>query len=524
MPKVLIADDLSDAADEILRARGIEVERKTELAKDELIAALQDCEGLAVRSATKVDADAIERAKGLKVIGRAGIGVDNIDVKAATAAGVVVMNTPYGNSITTAEHTLAMLFAAARQIPAADASTQAGKWEKTKFLGVELFGKTRGIIGCGNIGAVVADRAQGVKMKVIAYDPYLTEERALEIGVEKVELPELLARADAISLHVPLTDKTRNVLSAEALASTKKGVIIINCARGGLVDEAALRKLLDEGHIGAAAFDVFSREPATDNPLFGARNFVATPHLGAATKEAQENVALQIAEQIADFLVSGAIANALNFPSVTAEEAPRLTPYVTLAERLGSMAGQLVTTGLKTVEVVFEGAPAELNTKPLVAAALAGVLRPALSEVNQVSAPALAAARGMQVAETRRPRASVFEGLMRVRVETERRSRIVSGALFAGEPRMVEVDGIAMDAPFAPHMLYIENQDRPGFIGALGMLLGGAAINIGTLNLGRKAPGGDALCMVAVDLPPTAALLAKVGKLPNVSAAQALSF
>jgi D-3-phosphoglycerate dehydrogenase len=524
MPKVLIADKLSPAADEILRSRGVKVVRKIGLARPELIEALQGCDGLAVRSATKVDAGVIGAAKGLKVIGRAGIGIDNIDVRAATAQGVVVMNTPYGNSITTAEHTMAMLFAAARQIPKADASTQAGKWEKTKFLGVELAGKTLGIIGCGNIGSVVADRAQGIRMKVIAFDPFLSEERALEIGVEKVDLDGLLARADAISLHTPLTDKTRNILSGEALAAAKRGVIVVNCARGGLVDEVALRQLLEDGHVAAAAFDVFTTEPAIENPLFGAPNFVATPHLGAATKEAQENVALQIAEQIADFLVSGAISNALNFPSVTAEEAPRLAPYVALAERLGSMAGQLVSTSLHAVEVVFEGAPAELNTKPLLAAALAGVLRPALSEVNQVSAPALAAARGVQVSETKRPKGGVFEGLMRVCVATKRRTRTVSGALFAGEPRMVEVDGITMDASFAPHMLYVENEDKPGFIGALGTLFGSADINIGTLNLGRKTRGGDALCMVALDLAPTATLLAKVGKLPNVRAVQALSF
>jgi D-3-phosphoglycerate dehydrogenase len=524
MSKVLIADKLSPAADDILRARGLKVVRKIGLAKPELIEALKGCDGLAVRSATKIDAEVIGAVKGLKVIGRAGIGVDNIDVRAATAQGVVVMNTPYGNSTTTAEHTMAMLFAAARQIPAADVSTQAGKWEKTRFLGVELSGKTLGIIGCGNIGSVVADRAQGMKMKVIAFDPFLSEERALEIGVEKVDLEGLLARADAISLHTPLTDKTRNILSAEALKRTKPGVIVVNCARGGLVDEAALRALLDEGRVAAAAFDVFTTEPATDNPLFGATNFVATPHLGAATKEAQENVALQIAEQIADFLVSGAISNALNFPSVTAEEAPRLAPYVTLADRLGSMAGQLVSTSLKSIEVAFEGAPAELNTKPLVAAALAGVLRPALSEVNQVSAPALAAARGVQVSEVKRGSAGAFEGVMRVCVETERRSRSVAGSLFAGEPRIVAIDGVPMDAPFAPHMLYVENADKPGFIGALGITLGDSNVNIATFNLGRKSAGGDAVCLVAIDDAADPPLLGRVRKLPHVRGAQALSF
>ena len=524
MPKVLIADKLSPAADEIMKARGLEVVRKIGLDRDELIAEIPSYDGLAVRSATKVTAKVIEAATNLKVVGRAGIGVDNVDVKAATEKGVVVMNTPYGNSITTAEHAIAMLFAAARQIPAADASTQAGKWEKSRFLGVELFGKTLGVIGCGNIGGVVADRAQGMKMKVIAYDPFLSEERAVELGVEKVDLDALLARADAISLHTPLTEKTANILSKEAIAQTKPGVIIVNCARGGLLDEAALRDALDAGHVGAAAIDVFAKEPAAENPLFGAPNLVATPHLGASTQEAQENVALQVAEQIADYLMLGAITNALNTPSITAEEAPRLKPYIALAERLGSMAGQLLASSLKGVEVTFEGAPAELNTKPLLAATLAGVLRPALSDVNVVSAPAIAAARGVDVAETKRPQSDVYEGLMRITVQTERRSRTVAGALFAGEPRIVEIDGVPLDAPFAPHMLYVENEDQPGFIGALGVALGDCKVNIATFNLGRKSVGGDALCLVAVDDAADAPLLTQVRSLPHVRGAQALVF
>jgi D-3-phosphoglycerate dehydrogenase len=524
MPKVLVADKLSPAADDILRGRGLTVERKVGLTKAELISSLDGVEGLAVRSATKVDAEIIDAARGLKVIGRAGIGVDNIDVKAATARGVVVMNTPFGNSITTAEHTIAMLLAAARQIPAADLSTQGGKWEKARFLGVELHGKTLGIIGCGNVGSVVADRAQGMRMKVIAYDPFLTEERAVALGVEKVELDGLLARADVISLHTPLTDKTRNILSADALEETKPGVILINCARGGLVDEAAVRALLVSGHVAAAAFDVFSIEPANENPLFGAPNFIATPHLGASTKEAQENVALQIAEQIADFLVSGAISNALNFPSITAEEAPRLKPWLALSSRLGSLAGQLSQAAMTGVEVAFEGAPADLNTKPLVATALAAVMRPALAEVNQVSAPAIAAARGVVVSETKRPTAGNYDGVMRLTVETSERSRTVAGSLFAGEPRIVEIDGVPMDAQFTEHMLFVENADKPGFIGALGVTLGDAKVNIATFNLGRKSVGGDALCLVAIDERASASVLSKVSKLPNVRGVYALAF
>jgi D-3-phosphoglycerate dehydrogenase len=323
MASVLISDKLSPVAAEVFAARGIEVDVRPGLSREELLELIPRYDGLAVRSATKVTADVIAAGQRLKVIGRAGIGVDNVDLPAATAKGVVVMNTPFGNSITTAEHTIALMLASARSITAADASTQAGRWEKNRFIGVELYSKTLGLIGCGNIGSIVADRANGLKMKVITYDPYLTSERAVRLGVEKVELDELLARADVISLHVPMTESTRNILSAETLAKTKRGVIILNVARGGLVDEHALRRLLESGHVGAAAFDVFSKEPATENPLFGAPNFIATPHLGASTAEAQENVARQIAEQMSDYLLTGAVTNALNMPSISAEEAPR---------------------------------------------------------------------------------------------------------------------------------------------------------------------------------------------------------
>src|SRR6185436_4678705 len=370
MPKVLISDELSQAAIDIFKARGVEVDFNPGLKKDELLKIIGDYDGLAVRSATKADKDVIAAAKKLKVIARAGIGVDNIDIPAATARGVVVMNTPFGNSITTAEHAIALLFAAARQIGAADASTQVGKWEKNRFMGVELYSKTLGLIGCGNIGALVAERALGLKMKVIAYDPFLTAERAVKLGVEKVELEELLARADAITLHTPLTERTRNILSAEALAKTKPGVIIVNAARGGLVDEVALRAALDSGHVAAAGFDVFAVEPAKENVLFGARNFVATPHLGASTNEAQENVALQLAEQMSDFLQLGAVTNALNMASISAEEAPRLKPFAVLAEKLGTFAGQVIDEGLDAIEIEYEGEVTHLNRQPLTATVL----------------------------------------------------------------------------------------------------------------------------------------------------------
>ena len=523
-PRVLIADSLSPAAVEIFRHRGVDADVKVGLTKEELLAVIGDYDGLAVRSATKATKEVIAAAGRLKVIGRAGIGVDNVDIPAATAAGIVVMNTPFGNSITTAEHAIAMMFALARQLPAADVSTQAGKWEKNRFMGVELYAKTLGLIGAGNIGSIVADRANGLKMKVVAYDPFLSPERAVEIGVEKVELPELLARADIISLHTPLTDKTRNILSAEALAATKKGVLIVNCARGGLDDEEALRKGLDDGHIGGAGFDVFIEEPAKANVLFGAPGFVATPHLGASTSEAQENVALQVAEQMSDYLLTGAVSNALNSPSVTADEAPKLKPYIALAERLGSFAGQMVDVGLKGVDVAFEGEVAGLNVRPLAAAALAGVMRPMLAEINMVSAPAVARERGVTVSESRQDHSPIYENLMRITVQTEMGRRSFAGTVVAGAPRIVEVKGMDLESAFAPAMLYVNNLDKPGFIGALGALLSEAGVNIATFNLGRVAAGDDAIALVGVDQAPDDALIAKIRALPHVKEARALRF
>ncbi|WP_395671892.1 phosphoglycerate dehydrogenase [Phenylobacterium sp.] len=524
MPRVLIADSLSPAAVAIFKERGVDADVKTGLPKEELLKIIGDYDGLAVRSATKADKDVIAAAKNLKVIGRAGIGVDNVDIPASTAAGIVVMNTPFGNSITTAEHAIAMMFALARQLPAADASTQAGKWEKNRFMGVELYGKTLGLIGAGNIGGIVADRANGLKMHVVAFDPFLSPERAVELGVEKVELEELLKRADVITLHTPLTEKTRNILSEENLRKAKKGVLIVNCARGGLVDEAGLRKLLDEGHVGGAAFDVFVQEPAKENPLFGAPNFIATPHLGASTNEAQENVALQVAEQMSDYLLTGAVTNALNSPSVSAEEAPRLKPFVALAEKLGALAGQMVDYGIKGIDVAYEGEVAKLNTRPLTAAALAGVMRPMLAEINMVSAPAVAKERGISVSESKQDDSPIYESLMRIVIETEKGRRGFAGSVMAGAARIVEVKGMELDAPFSPRMLYVNNLDKPGFIGALGALLADADVNIATFNLGRVTIGEDAIAMVGVDQDPPQDLLAKIQGLPHVKEARILKF
>jgi D-3-phosphoglycerate dehydrogenase len=524
MPRVLIADKLSPAAVNIFAERGVDADVKTGLTKDELLAIIADYDGLAVRSATKADKDVIAAAKNLKVIGRAGIGVDNVDIPAATAAGVVVMNTPFGNSITTAEHAIAMMFALARQLPSADQSTQAGKWEKNRFMGVELYGKTLGLIGAGNIGSIVADRANGLKMHVVAYDPFLSPERAVEIGVEKVELDELLRRAEVITLHTPLTDKTKNILSAKNLAKTKKGVLIVNCARGGLVDEAALRKLLDEGHVGGAAFDVFVEEPAKENPLFGAPNFVATPHLGASTVEAQENVALQVAEQMSDYLLTGAVTNALNSPSVTAEEAPRLKPFVALADKLGLLAGQMVDFGIKAIDIAYEGEVAELNTRPLTAAALAGVMRPMLAEINMVSAPAVAKERGITVSESKQDDSPIYESLIRITVTTEKGKRSFAGSVLAGAPRVVEVKGMDLDAPFSPTMIYVNNLDKPGFIAGFSALLADAGVNIATFNLGRVAAGEEAIALVGVDQAPSDALVESIRALQHVKEARELTF
>ena len=524
MPKVLISDELSPAVIEIFKNRGVEVDYQPGLKKEDLVAIISEYDGLAVRSASQVTADVIAVAKNLKVIGRAGIGVDNIDIPAATAKGIVVMNTPFGNSITTAEHTIAMMFAAARQIATADVSTQAGKWEKKRFMGAELYAKTLGLIGCGNIGSIVADRALGLKMKVVTYDPFLTPERAVELGVGKVELDELLSRADIITLHVPMTENTKNILSAENLAKTKPGVIIVNVARGGLVDEAALRKLLDSGHVGAAAFDVFSVEPATDNVLFGAANLIATPHLGASTAEAQENEARQVAEQMSDYLLTGAVTNALNMPSLSAEEAPRLKPFAELAEKLGTFAGQIVDAGLEAIEIEFEGHVTELNTKPLVSAALAGILRPQLQDVNMVSAPAIVQERGIALVESKRETSPIYDSLIRIKIQTDGNSHTLAGVVFAGAPKLVEVTGMTLEADFHPVMLFTKNEDKPGFVGALGTILGDAGINIGTMHLGREPTHQEAIAIVGVDEVVPEEIMTKLRGLPQVRFARMLRF
>jgi D-3-phosphoglycerate dehydrogenase len=524
-PRVLISDKMDPNAATIFEERGCDVDVITGETPEQLIARIGDYDGLAIRSSTRVTKEILAAATNLKVIGRAGIGVDNVDIPAASAKGVVVMNTPFGNSITTAEHAIALMFALARQLPEANAQTQAGKWPKNDFMGVEVTGKTLGLIGAGNIGSIVASRALGLKMKVVAFDPFLTPERAVEMGVEKVDLDTLLARADFITLHTPLTDQTRNILSAENLAKTKKGVRIVNCARGGLIDEAALKAALDSGQVGGAALDVFETEPAKDSPLFGTPNFICTPHLGASTNEAQVNVALQVAEQMADYLVNGGVTNALNMPSLSAEEAPKLRPYMALAEKLGSLVGQLAHDNLDKIAIEVEGAAAQLNIKPITGAVLAGLMRRYSDTVNMVNAPFLAKERGLDVREVRHDREGVYHTLVRVTVTTSQGERSVAGTLFGNTaPRLVEIFGIGIEADLEGHMLYIVNEDAPGFIGRVGTLLGETGINIGTFHLGRREAGGEAVLLLSLDSPIPQAVLEAARKLPGVRTVKALAF
>ena len=525
MARVLIADKLSPRAVEIFRARGVEADVATGMVPEELAARIGEYDGLAVRSATRVTAAVLDAAKKLRVVGRAGIGVDNIDVDAASERGVVVMNAPFGNSITTAEHAIAMMFSLARQIPQADRSTHAGRWEKSRFMGVELTGKTLGIVGCGNIGSIVADRALGLKMKVIASDPYLTPERAAAMGVEKVTPESLFERADVITLHTPLTEQTAGILNAESFARMRDGVLIVNCARGELAVEADVKAALESGKVGGFAVDVYPEEPPENYSLFGMPQVVATPHLGAATTEAQEKVALQIAEQMSDYLDTGAVINALNMPSVSAEDAPAVRPYMALANQIGSFAGQIIESGLRSVTVEYEGHAAEINTRPVTSCLLEGLLSPLMAGVNMVNAPILARERGIDVAEIRHERSEEYQSLIRLAVETEDRSHRIAGTLFGGgKPRIVEINRILVEAELGRNMLYVVNKDKPGFIGRFGMTLGEAGVNIATFQLGRTEPGGDALALVEIDGAWPAGILEKLRRIPGVVQARTLAF
>jgi len=525
MPKVLISDKMSPLAEEVFKQQNVEVDVKTGLTPDELKKIIGQYDGLAIRSSTKVTGDIIERASNLKVVGRAGIGVDNVDINSATDKGVIVMNTPFGNSITTAEHAIAMMFAIARKIPQANTSTHQGKWEKSKFMGVELTGKTLGIIGCGNIGAIVAKKALGLQMDVISYDPFLTEEKANALNIKKVSLEELLEAADFITLHVPLNDATRNILGKENLAKVKKGAYIINCARGGLVSESALKDALDSGHIAGAALDVFEVEPAKENILFDHDKVIMTPHLGASTKEAQENVAVQVAGQIANYLNDNVIENSLNIPSVSQEDAKLLNPYLLLGEQMGAFIGQIIENPIKKIKIEYHGEVTKLNTKPITASILKNVLDGVIEGVNIVNSQKVAEKRGIIVKDVVSNEASNYNTYVRITVTTEQRTRSISGTLFANNPRIIKVNEVRLEASMSPNVLYISNQDKPGLIGEVGQLLGSKKINIANFHLGRTENGsGDAIALIATDSELDTELLNVISDMPSVIQAKALKF
>ena len=522
--KVLVSDSMSDRCVEIFKnAPGLQVDVNTKLKPEELKKVIKDYHALVVRSATKVTAEIIEAADNLKVIGRAGTGVDNIDMQAATKKGIVVMNTPGGNTVTTAEHAVSMLMALARKIPQATASMRKGEWEKKKFEGTEVTSKTLGILGVGNIGSVVADRAQGLRMNVIAYDPYLSQEAANRMGVELVSLDELYKKSDFISIHVPLTNETKNLVNKDAFAKMKKGVKIINCARGGIVNEKDLCDAIKVGIVSSAALDVFEKEPTPpDNPLLQMEEVILTPHLGASTAEAQENVAIAIAEQIVDYLIKGTIRNAVNVPSVPAELLANLGPYITLAEKLGIFQGQILKGGIEEVTIEYSGDVVSYDVAPVTIAAIKGLLDQLMDQqVNFVNAPFVAKERGIKVIEIKSSRAIDFASSITIKVKTKEEENLIEGALFGKkEPRIVRIDKFFLDAVPEGYLLVLHNYDKPGVIGNVGTLLGSGNINIARLHLGRQAVGGEAVSVWNIDTPLPADLLVKLLKLPHMISAK----
>lgn len=527
MPKVLISDKMAPRAEEIFKEKGIDVDYLPEIGKnpDQLKKIIGQYDGLAIRSSTTVTPELLESASNLKVIGRAGIGTDNIDKDAATAKGVIVMNTPFGNSITTAEHAIAMMMASARSIPQANASTQRGEWPKSKYMGVELYNKTLGVIGCGNIGAIVIDRAHGLKMKVIGFDPFLTDERAIELGIEKVDLDDLYARSDFITLHVPKTDKTTDMINADSIAKMKHGVRIINAARGGLINETDLLDGLNSGKIASAALDVFEIEPAKENVLFGRDDVICTPHLGASTEEAQDNVAIQVAEQISDYLNNGAVTNALNMPSISAEDAPKLKPYLKLSEQMGLMMGQITDSAIQSISIIFSEEVSKLNNEPLTSMIIASLLKSSMDDVNIVSAPSVAKSRGINISKTYNETSKDFKTAIRLLVKTDNREKEITGAVFGDKsPRIVSLDNASLEIKIAPSMIFIRNDDKPGLIGDVGTILGNAIVNIADFSLGRIPETSEAVALLSIDgeLPENA--LKELTSLKLVKQIKALKF
>lgn len=529
VPRVLIADNVETLAANTLRERGVEVEYLPELRKDPvaLASALTGVEGLLVRSAVRVDAGLLEGADALRVIGRAGVGVDNIDIAAATAKGIAVMNVPLGNTVTTAEHTIAMMLALVRHIPLADASMRAGRWERGGFVGTEIAGKVLGVVGCGNVGSEVALRAVGLGMRVLVHDPHLPEDRAGALGAVSVgELGELLARSDIVTLHLPVLEQTRNLISAARIAEMKPGARLINCARGGLIDEHALHSALVEGRLAGAAMDVFEIEPPADSPLPALPNVISTPHLGASTVEAQASVARQVAEQVADFLLEGTVANAINLPSMTAAEASLVRPWLRVAEVLGAFAGQVTESPITEVRIEYVGEAAKHGPRPITAALIAALLRPKLgNEVNMVSAPDIARRRGIAVTESVSDARGAFGSYAKLTVVTVQQTRSIAGTVFSdGAPRIIQIKGVDLEAVPQPHMLYATNVDQPGFIGAVGTTLGEAGVNIATVALGRDHEGGEAVTLIGLDEPPGESLVERIRRLPQVKQVKAVRF
>ncbi|MHB8809251.1 MAG: phosphoglycerate dehydrogenase [Desulfobulbaceae bacterium] len=524
--KVLISDNLSPVGEKILRDAGLDVDVKTGLPPEELKAIISQYDGLVIRSATKVRKDIIEAATNLRVVGRAGIGLDNVDIPAASQKGIVVMNAPDGNATTAAEHAIAMIMSLARNIPQATASMKAGKWEKKSFMGREVTGKTLGIVGIGRIGSIVANRAQGLKMKVIAFDPFMPPELVEKIGVELVDLMELARRADFISVHTPLTKESHHLLSTEFFAAMKNDAMFVDCARGGVVDEVALHKALVEGKIAGAALDVFEKEPTTleGTPLLGLNNFICTPHLGASTSEAQENVAVAIAEQVADYLLKGVVRNAVNVPSVSDDVLASIGPYITLGEMLGSLHMQIARGGVEEVNIEFTGDLAGLNTNPITVAFLKGLFTPILQDaVNFVNAPLIAKERGIRVVESRSEQAADFTNLLRVTVKTTEGQNLLAGTVFGKkEPRLVRLNSFRLEALPSGPMLLVYNKDVPGVIGALGMTLGEHKVNISRMTVGREETSQQNVILLNTDARISKDLLTKVQKLAHIQDAMVL--
>ncbi len=527
--KVLITDGMAKDGLEILEAATeLDIDVRKGLSKEEFLEIVGEYHAVIVRSASTVTAEIIDAATNLKAIGRAGIGVDNVDVEAATKKGIVVMNTPEANAITTAEHTITLMLSLARRIPEAHASLKAGKWERSKFKGIEIYGKTLGCIGLGNIGKLVAERAIGLKMNVIAYDPFLTREAADKLGVELVTLDELLKRSDVITIHTPLTAETKDLINKKSFENTKPGLLIINCARGGVINEQDVTDAVKSGKIAGAAFDVYTSEPpADDNPILSIdENIVITPHLGASTAEAQTKVGLAIAQQIVDFLVNGVVNNAVNMPSVSQEALSVMKPYLNLAEKLGVLQGQICKGGIREVHIEYDGEVSELDTPPITVSALKGFLTPIMDVVvSHVNAPVIAKERGIKVIESKSSEAKDFTSLITIRIKTEKGENKVSGTIFGKEePRIVRVNGVTIDIVPEGYMLVSENNDKPGFIGNMCSMLGDNGVNIGRLHLGRESIGGRAIVFTSVDSPVPVEVIKQISNLSDIISVTQVKF